>query len=287
MTGVAGVTEFAIRNALQSVGLSGRPLCVHSSLRSFGNVEGGAPTAVQSLLAEGCTILVPTFSSTAYEVWPDPPDTIERNGVPRNSQRRVPARAGGAFSPDVNDSDGEMGAIPAAVLAMPERVRGNHPLDSFSAVGPLAHELVDAQSWSSVFAPLEALIAAEGAVVLMGVGLDRLTLLHLAEYRAGRSPFVRWATRADGSIMRVRLGGCSDGFPRLAPALAAVTEQKRVGDSRWSVLPAAEAVEIATEAIRANPEITHCANPACDRCNDAVLGGPQSLRMVDSFDRLP
>jgi aminoglycoside N3'-acetyltransferase len=183
----------------------------------------------------------------------------------------------GVYSPASNAVDKDMGAIPATVLAMPERVRGDHPLDSFSAVGLLAHELADAQTPSSVFAPLEVLMAARGAVVLMGVGLDRLTLLHLAEQRAGRAPFVRWAKGADGSNMRVRLGGCSDGFSRLAPALASVLVETQVGASRWSVLPAAETVAIAAEAIRANPEITHCANAECERCNDAVLGGPHGV----------
>lgn len=27
-------------------------------------------------------------------------------------------------------------------------------------------------------------------------------------------------------------------------------------------------------AIRADPQITHCGNPDCERCNDALLGGP-------------
>lgn len=254
---------------------------MHSSLRSFGKVEGGAIAVVQSLLAERCTVLVPTFSSTAYELWPDPPDMIDRNGLPANSPQLRHTREAGVYAPHVNDIDRDMGAIPAAVLAMPERARGNHPLDSFTAVGSLAHELVDAQSPTNVFAPLEALVEARGVVVLMGVGLDRLTLLHMAEQRAGRAPFVRWAKRADGSIMRVRLGGCSDGFPRLAPVLASITVEARVGESPWSALPAAETIEIAAEAIRANPEITHCANPDCDRCNDAVLDGPLGLFVDD------
>lgn len=265
-----------IAKAVHALGLAGRAVCVHSSLRSFGRVEGGARTVIDALLGEGCTLMVPTFSSTAYEVWPDPADVVARNGAP-GWRTRLSVKDAGVYSPAVNDIDSDMGAIPVALLAIPERVRGDHPLDSFSAVGPLAQELVDAQSPTNVFAPLEALIAAGGTVVLMGVGLDRLTLLHMAEQRAGRAPFVRWAKSADGSIMRVLLGGCSDGFPRLAPALASVLVGRRVGDSRWSVLPAAETVAIAAESIRTNPEITHCANAECERCNDAVLGGPHGV----------
>lgn len=262
---------------MRTLGLSRRAVCVHSSLRSFGNVDGGAQTVVESLLAEGCTILMPTFSSTAYEAWPDPPDVIARNGTGSNPPMGATSGEAGVYSRDMNEIGREMGAIPAVVLATPGRVRGNHPLDSFTAVGPLAHNLVDAQTPSRVFAPLEALGAAGGAVVLMGVGLERLTLLHLAEQRVGRASFIRWAKDSNGRIMRVRLGGCSEGFPRLAPALAPITVEARVGDSRWLVLPAAAAVEAAAEAIRATPQITHCDNAACDRCNDAVLGGPDVL----------
>ena len=227
---------------------------------------------IDSFLAEGCTVLVPTFSNASYEVWPDPPDVIARNGVGSQSARS--AAPGRVYAPDANDIDSDMGAIPTAVLATPGRVRGNHPLDSFSAVGPLAHDLVDEQSPSRVFAPLEALAAAAGFVVLMGVGLNRLTLLHLAEQRAGRASFIRWANGPGGSIIRVKLGGCSEGFQRLAPSLAAITVEASVGRSHWSVLPAASAVETAAETIRENPQITHCDNAGCDRCNDAVLGGP-------------
>ena len=167
-----------------------------------------------------------------------------------------------------------MGAVPAAVLAMPGLVRGAHPLDSFAAVGPLAHELVDGQAPQHVYAPLEALIAAGGVVVSMGVGLTAMTLLHLAEQRAGRALFVRWARDAGGEIMRVRVGGCSGGFGNLDAALAPVMRHAEVGESRWMIMDAREALELATAAIRADSHITHCGNPECDRCNDAVLGGP-------------
>ena len=37
-------------------------MVVHSSLASFGRVEGGAAAVVQAFLDEGCTIVVPAFS---------------------------------------------------------------------------------------------------------------------------------------------------------------------------------------------------------------------------------
>jgi aminoglycoside N3'-acetyltransferase len=125
-----------------------------------------------------------------------------------------------------------------------------------------------------VYAPLRAVAEAGGAVVCMGVGLTRVTLLHLAERQAGRTLFRRWANDRRGRPTMVEVGGCSDGFERLGAALAPVERRLTVGSSAWRVFPAAEMLRLATEAIRAEPAITHCADPACDRCEDAIRGGP-------------
>jgi len=167
-----------------------------------------------------------------------------------------------------------MGAIPAAVLAMPGRVRGRHPLDSFAAIGPRAAELVSGQTASNVYAPLKALARVDGFVLLMGVGLERLTLLHLAEESAGRVLFRRWANDPEGRPSAVEVGGCSEGFGRLEPHLRPIVRKVKVGQSLWTLLPAAQAVSLAADAIRSDPSITHCGDAACERCRDAVAGGP-------------
>ena len=149
--------------AVHALSLSGRPLCVHASLRSFGWVEGGAPTIIAGLLEAGCTLLVPTFSWETFAVAPLPHQRLVQNGTSpgyyETLQQTLPGVAGVArvYAPDAPDIDrADMGAIPAAVLAMPGRVRGNHPLCSFAAIGPLADELVAAQQPLHVFAPLQA-----------------------------------------------------------------------------------------------------------------------------------
>ncbi|MGH2600053.1 MAG: AAC(3) family N-acetyltransferase, partial [Dehalococcoidia bacterium] len=63
-------------------------------------------------------------------------------------------------------------------------------------------------------------------------------------------------------------------FDHFAPVLAPIERRAMVGESRWRVFPATEALRLATAAIRTNPTITHCTNPACGRCDDAVQGGP-------------
>ncbi len=164
--------------------------------------------------------------------------------------------------------------IAVEVLERSGRARGDHPLCSFAAVGPLGHELISAQAPLDVWAPLRALAGTEGSVVLMGVGLIRLTLLHLAEEMAGRTPFIRWANGPDLRPMQVQAGGCSHGFEAFEAALSGTMEAARVGESNWRVLPAKGALEAAAEAIRRDPMLTHCGNTECGRCADAVAGGP-------------
>jgi len=268
------VTTADIADAVRQLGLSGLPVCVHASLRSFGWVDGGATAAVTGLLGEGCTVLVPTFSWT-FAV--PPPDKFRRpqNGWDYDRFETSSAGAGRIFTPDSNEIDSEdMGAVPTSIVTMPQRIRGCHPLCSFSAVGPLAMQLVSGQRPLNVWAPLEALAQARGSVLLMGVGLDTMTLLHLAEQRAGRNSFRRWANGTDGEPIEVETGGCSDGFGNLRSALLPLQKECAVGSSRWLTFAAPATLDAAASAIRANPLVTHCANPECGRCNDALLGGP-------------
>ena len=272
--GTAVVTAADIADAARLLGLSGLPVCVHASLRSFGWVDGGAPAVVNGLLAERCTVLVPTFSWT-FAVPPPAKLRRPRNAWDYDSWEASSAGEGRIFTPDSNEIDVEdMGAIPASIVSMPERVRGCHPLCSFSAVGPLATRLVSGQTPLHVWAPLEALARAGGSVVLMGVGVGKMTLLHLAEQTAGRNPFRRWANGTDGDPIEVEAGGCSDGFGDLLPVLRPLQRECKVGTSRWLIFPASPTLEAASAAIRAAPMVTHCANPGCGRCRDAVLGGP-------------
>lgn len=276
------VTRQQIQLALRGLGLSGRPVCLHSSLRSFGHVKGGAGAVVGAFLDEGCTVLVPTFSS-AFAIAPPAHLRFERNGWNYDLDAHAGPGSDAIYSPEVREIDRDMGAIPAAVLASAGRARGRHPLDSFAAAGPRADELVDGQSPSDVYAPFAALARMDGFVLLAGVGLERMTLLHQAEKEAGRTLFRRWANGADGQTIVVEVGGCSEGFGRLEPHLRAVMVTTVVGRSEWKLFPAGRALTLAAAAIRADPRITHCGVETCERCNDAVAGGPV-LRAADGSD---
>lgn len=264
------MVEAEIQAALRRVGAAGRPVCAHCSLRSFGYVDGGAATLIRAFLTLDATLLVPSFSWTYSVAAPDD-DRPERNGTGYDypESRDV----GAIFTTAATEVDRDMGALSRAVVAMTSRVRGDHPLCSFSALGRGAADLVQAQAPDAVWAPLERLVESDGTVILMGVDFTRLTLAHLAEECAGRHPFVRWARMRDGTVGRVQVGSCSDGFGKLEARLPDVIHSQ-VGSSRWMVLSARNALRHLTDAIKSSPSITMCGDPACERCRDAVAGGP-------------
>jgi len=274
------VTTDDIRDAITGLNLAGHPVCVHSSLRSFGKVEGGAAAIIAGFAAVGCTLLVPTFSYR-FSIPPPPDQRPARNGWDYDSDPDTSPGTGLVYTPDSPAIDRSMGALPAAVLARPERARGDHALNSFAAIGPLAHSLVSRQRPLDVYGPLKGLAEADGFVLLMGVGPERMTPIHLAEMMAGRQLFRRWANGPDGRPMMVETGGCSEGFGNLAPTLARLAATRQVGSSRWLAVPARSTLEALADAIRARSEVTWCGDPGCGRCADAIAGGPILLAEPD------
>lgn len=279
MSGAGVVDARDVERAIRQLGLTGRPIEVHVSLRSFGGLEDGPATIVDCVLAAGSTVLAATMAPDAFGICAPPDDRPARNGIDYATQP-VLAEREQATGPDcVYDSScthvsAWLGGFSAHVAARPDRVRCKYASGEFTAVGPLAERLIGAETEEDVFGPLRALIDQNGAVVLMGVGLTRMTLLHLAEVEAGRRPFIRWARGRDGRPIRVRAGECSGGFESLTPALTPVERHISVGDSRWRVFPAPETVQLAAQAIRTDPSITHCPNRGCIECADAIAGGP-------------
>jgi aminoglycoside N3'-acetyltransferase len=265
------VTSADVQAVLRDLGLQGQVVCLHSSLKSFGNVIGGAQAIVEAFLAEDCTLMVPTYSYWAWTTAPDVPELRPpRNAWDYDVQKEPATRP---FTVDSTEVSPDMGVVASAVASWPGRIRGGNPGVSFSAIGPRASELVGGQSAADPNAPHRALASMSGWVVLAGVGLERATLMHAAEEEAGRNMFMRYSLTNEG-VVPFATGGCSEGFGRLSPFLEPFRREAFVGKSRWWVFPAAEMLKAASAAIRAHPNITHCADPNCARCEDAIGGGP-------------
>lgn len=260
-----------IVEAIHTLNLANQSVCIHASLKSFGHVAGGCQTIIDAFLESGGTILVPSFT---YHYLIRPETEIKRNGIDYAAFFGEWIPTEDYYRPETTEIAADLGAFPRAVVENPARVRGNNPINSFTALGPRAAALVAAQSPTEVYAPIRRLYEEKGAVLMMGTDLTAMTALHYAEQMAGRNPFVRWARDRNGKTIEVLTGSCSEGFHRFDRILAQCEERIKVGNSLWRKFPAKRLIELAATAIREDGMITHCGNPDCERCNDAVAGGP-------------
>ncbi len=276
---------------IQAVSLAGSVVELHSSLSSFGHLEGGADTLIRAFLGQGCTLVVPTFIYDG-SVPPPPGRQLQQNGWGETEIFELEDIE--AYDKKSRRAAREMGVIPARLLEMEGRARGDHPLNSFAALGPLADELIATQSPLDVYGPLKAICNLPSArlprqlraggiahrrheaawLALVGVDLTKATPIHLAEEMAGRRLFRRWTRNADGAPQESAVGSCSEGFNNVAPAVREIETTITVGQSKWRLYPFRAFIDTVTTAIQQDPQITHCADPNCARCNDAVRGGP-------------
>ena len=64
------ISSREILEAIDALDLFEKSVCLHSSMRSMGRVEGGPSIIIDAFLEKGCTLIVPTFS---YNFMVDPP----------------------------------------------------------------------------------------------------------------------------------------------------------------------------------------------------------------------
>lgn len=190
------VTVASLRNDLRSIGVAeGQTLLVHSSLSALGWVCGGPVAVVQALIGavgDSGTLIMPTHSADLSEpsLWSAPP-------VPKAWWEEI-RRTMPAFDPLVTPSRG-MGRIPECFRSVPGLRRSNHPQVSFAAIGPNADAILSAQLLEDGLgdaSPLGRIYDLDGKVLLLGVGHENNTSLHLAEVRAFRNSAPKVKTAA-------------------------------------------------------------------------------------------
>ena len=156
-----------IKASLMRLGLKkGDIVGVHSSLSSFGHVEGGADTVIDALLetvGERGNVVMSTHSANLSE------------------DKRTPEMIALGISwlfkilpYDPDKTPVTTGIIPETFRKRKDVVRGLHPSLSIAASGPKAQVL--SEGW-------HRLLELDGYILLIGVGLDRCTAMHLAEKR--------------------------------------------------------------------------------------------------------
>jgi len=153
-----------LMNGFQAIGLdAGDTLLVHSSYKSFGRIEGGPQTVIDTLLQvlgdEG-TLIMPTFNFDFCK------------GVPW----------------DVRNTPSHMGIITNLVREYPDAKRVFHPIYSFAVLGKHADSLTHERYKSSygvnsVFGKLRKL---DGKIMIVGLSYtNSMTFFHHIEEMEG------------------------------------------------------------------------------------------------------
>lgn len=239
---------------------AGRTVIVHCSMRQIGYVIGGAEALARALLdavGETGTVVVPAQS------W--------RNLDPITGVHTLPS--GGplpetwwgmvrdhhpAFDPAWTPSVG-MGALAELIRTHPRAERSPHPARSFAAVGKEAAEICKTQPLESPMgegSPLAKLYDLGASVLLLGVGHERNTSLHLAEartdYDGKRTLTESSAVFTNGERRWVSyevVEPVSDDFGRLGAAFDAANGVQigRVGRAEARLLPVRGLVDFAVD----------------------------------------
>ncbi|WP_207753049.1 aminoglycoside N(3)-acetyltransferase [Clostridium yunnanense] len=179
----------------------GQNIIVHASLTSLGFVCGGPQIVIEALLeavGEDGTIMMPTQTWKNLDPnmgvhWEEPEEwyQIIRDNWPAYDKAITPTNT--------------MGAISEMFRSWPNAKRSDHPVRSFAAVGKNAELLIKDHDLSNIFgkgSPIDKLYNLDGYVMLIGVGYDKNTSIHLAdviaEYDSKHNEFNSTAIMVDG-----------------------------------------------------------------------------------------
>lgn len=179
------ITTKSLVKDLTQLGLyAGQIVLVHTSMKALGgHVVGDAPAVVDALmevLTPAGTLVMPTNSTNNTD-----PATWGRNPIPVDRWDEIRAEMP-PYRPEITPSN-RMGAINECFRTYPGVRRSSHPAYSFAAWGQHAAYVTANQSLDNSVAeqsPVGRVYALDGWVLLLGVGYERNTSLHLADFRA-------------------------------------------------------------------------------------------------------
>ena len=238
---------------LQSLGVRpGELLLAHTSLRSFGQVAGGAETVARALVesvSPGGSTFVPTFTF-------------------------------GQLPWDAATTRSLTGAVTEAFRQLPGVTRSAHPTHALAGVGPAAAQILaghDRVHPFSLGSPLSRLWERNAWVLLVGCGHESNSMVHVAEELAGVPQLTRTRTvraiEQDGRTRElvVRRPGCSNGFNAIDAPLQqrGAIREAQIGAARAILMRAADVVEVSAKLLRRDPAALLCPRGNCQVCDEA------------------
>ena len=247
--------------AFRSLGVDdAAPVLMHSSLGTFGRVQGGAESVVGAVLEIFNTVLVPTFTyKTLIVPETGPPDNAIRYGAHSDANRMAQF-----FHPNM-PADKLMGVIAETLRCHPDALRSGHPVLSFAGVN--AEKYLSKQILNEPFAPIAAMYDAGGWVLLVGVDHTSNTSIHLGERMAGRKMYTRWALMGDMVVTLPNFPYCSEGFNAITPLIEPFTKKVTVGNALIQAIPMQELIETIRQLVTADPTALLCGRTDCLACN--------------------
>lgn len=242
------VTHADLLQGLAQLGLeSADTVLVHSSMKSFGHVDGGPDTVIDALLEalgpRGCLVM-PTLTMGAAE-----------NPVVY----------------DVRQSPSNAGLITEVFRQRPEALRSRHPLSSGAAMGQAADELTryHLDTPADLLSPYGQVYLRGGWCLFLGAPWNSNTMFHVAEELV-QAPYLSFAqfhnaqmidTDGQKHVVTFRRYNCyQSGVIRDLDAMAphyeksGIVRHGRIGASNCRLILARDIVDVSTDLLRRNPE---------------------------------
>lgn len=257
------LTSETLKSDLIKLGIQpGMTVMMHTSMKALGGFVSGGPTAVilaiESCLTSEGTLVMPTHTPDLSdpEIWRYPP---VKESWWQPIRDTMPA-----FETDLTPCL-DMGVINECFRKQNGVVRSNHPQVSFAAWGSQKDRITANHSLEyslSERSPLARLYDLEGWVLLLGVGHNKNTTLHLAEYRAEYANKAETINKApmlvDGEKKWVALSDVdfdTDDFNHLGECFEKETDHVRrgkVGNADALLMPVKALVDYGVKWMEAN-----------------------------------
>ncbi|MEA1873468.1 MAG: AAC(3) family N-acetyltransferase [Bacteroidota bacterium] len=255
-------------NQIRNIGVkAGDLLHLKVSMRSIGEIDGGAETLLDALLevvGDKGTLVSDAF----IHVYPLPLDDTQAQQIADDNTRSY------------------AGAFANAMINHPDMLRSSHPIQKFAAIGHHAKALCGNHTEQSGGYDLLNEMAKMNAVNLtigkrvVGVGTTHVAIELVGLRRRHLNMGINYRN-AQGEVKLAKVdwnGGCAYGFPKFIPFYeqdGAVLGLGKIGEANALLTSMKETLRIEMEILKENPAFFFCDDKTCYSCQMAWEHSPK------------